>query len=169
MTTEDLLGQVSTEDLKKEFQERAKHQTHLIGVSARVEAEYRAAGKFDDELEHLIRSAVDQERALAAKSAFETICLVCEWEKVARRKTVVDRLLAALGPDGTDYELAFLALDEITRPFLTESDRTERGLKSLLRYPDPDRSLAGELEFCVRNLRFPLLYRRWQFQSLCTV
>lgn len=152
MTTEDLLGQVSTEDLKREFQERVKHQTHLIGVSARVEAEYRAAGKFDDELEHLIRSAVDQERTLAARSTFETICLVCEWEKVARRRKVVDRLLAALGPDGTDYELAFLALDEITRPFLTESDRTERGLKSLLRYPDPDRSLAGELEFCVRNL-----------------
>jgi len=173
MTTEDLLRKVSTEDLKKEFRERATHQKHLIGLSARLEAEYRAAGRLDAELEHLIRSAVDQEQAFAAGSAFETICLVCEWEKEARRKTAVDRLLAALGPDGSDYELAFLELGAVVEPFLTKSDRTEQGLRSLLRYPDPDRSLAAELELSVRNLmwayaspaKFFLEIAPWRYSS----
>ncbi len=117
-----------------------------------MEAEYRAAGRLDADLEHLIRSAVDQEQAFAAGSAFETICLVCEWEKVPRRRTAVDRLLAALGTDGTDYESAFLTLDAVVEPVLKESERTERAVKALLRYPDPARSLAAELELSVRSL-----------------
>ncbi len=147
-----LLGRVSTAELKGEFENSRRIQTHLIGLASRLEAEFRESGKLDEGLVRSIVSDGELGSPSSASGVFDGISLVCDWEKFALREGVVDQLIAALGPDGTDYEAAFGLLDSKTAAMLATRDQTELELRSLLRYPDPVRSLAAELELNVRGL-----------------
>jgi hypothetical protein len=151
-TTSTVLAETSTEDLVKELEEDLRSRPHLIGLMSRMEGELRSGETPDPEFVRSVVDEVEKRRSRWVSGAFHQASLVCEWEKLPLRRAAVDQINDALGPDGLNYEAALRFIDSNSDSHLTHKDRTERELKALLRYPDPVRSLAAELEFHVRSL-----------------
>jgi len=151
-TTSTVVAETSTEDLVRELDEGFRSRTHLIGLISRMEAELRSGETPDSGFVRFVVGEVEKLRSRKVRGAFHQASLVCEWEKVPLCRAAVDQIIRALGPDGLDYEGALRFIDSNSDSYLPHKDRTERELKALLRYPDPVRSLAADLEFHVRSL-----------------